>query len=99
MTKDKYFEMCEMINSTPKDEEIPVEFEDLYDETQEALTVYSMLQDNWDTMNGVYMGKVLAGINDLLDIAQVLDRQTCFNIIQLIDRVRSKLISDKKPAK
>ena len=99
MTKDSYFEMCEMISSEPKDSEIPVEFEDLYDEVQEALTVYNMLQDNWDTMNGVYMGKVLAGIDDLLSIAQVEDRQTCFTIIQVVDRVRSKLISDKKPTR
>lgn len=58
MTRDKYFDICEMLGSTPKPEEIPVEFADLYDEIQEGIIVYNMLQDNWDTMSGVYLGKV-----------------------------------------
>ena len=99
MTRDSYFEMCVLLGTEPKEEEIPVEYDELYDEVQEALIVYNMLQDNWDGMNGVYLGKVLAGINDLLDIAEVQEKQLCFSIIQVVDNIRSKLISDKKPAK
>lgn len=87
------------MGSEPLEEEIPVEFEDLHDEVQEAIRVYNMLQDNWDTMNGNYMGKVLNGINDILDIAQVEDKLTCFMILRLLDSVRSQLINVKKPAK
>lgn len=99
MTKDLYFEMCEMTGSNPIEEEIPIEYEDLPDEVQEAISVYNMLQDNWDGMNGLYLGKVLSGIGDILHIASVDDRQTCFSIIQIIDSIRSKIINDKKPAK
>lgn len=99
MTKESYFEMCEMLGTEPKDDEIPIEYEDLYDEVQEAISVYNMLQDQWDTMNGLYLGKILSGIVDILDIAQVEDRQTCYKIIQLLDSNRSKIINDKKPAK
>lgn len=91
--------MCEALGTEPKEDEIPIEYEDLADEVQEAIIVYNMLQDNWDGMSGTYMGKVLAGIGDVFDIAQVEDRQTCFSVIQIIDQVRSKIISDKKPAK
>jgi hypothetical protein len=99
MTKDAYFEMCEMLGTSPKDEEIPVEYEDLPDEVQEAIVVYNMLQDNWDTMNGGYLGKVVSGINDIFNIAQVEDKQTCFNVIQILDNIRAKIINNKKPAK
>jgi hypothetical protein len=91
--------MCEALGTEPKDEEIPVEFEDLPDEVQEAVLVYNMLQDNWDSMSGTYLGKALAGIGDIFDIAQVDDRHTCFSIIQIIDNIRSNLINTKKPAK
>ncbi len=94
-----YFQMCEALGSTPKPEEIPVEFEDLVEEVQETIIVYNMLQDNWDTMNGLYMGKILLGISDIFDIAGVDDRKTCFTIIQIIDNVRSSIINTKKPAK
>jgi len=88
-----------MLGSDPVDSEIPVEFEDLPDDIQEAMSVYNMLQDNWDSMNGIYLGKVLSGISDIFDIAKVDDKQLCFSIIQLLDSIRGKLINDKKPAK
>lgn len=91
--------MCEMLGSEPIESEIPIEYEDLPEDVQEAIIVYNMLQDNWDTMNGVYLGKVYAGINDILDIAQIEDKLTCFSIIQILDQIRAKIINDKKPTK
>ena len=87
------------MGTQPSEEEMPVEYEDLPDEVQEALAVYNMLQDNWDTMNGNYLGKVLAGISDIFEIAQIEDKQACFSLIQILDNVRSKIINTKKPAK
>lgn len=91
--------MCQLLGTEPKDEEIPVEFDDLPNEVQEAIVVYNMLQDNWDTMNGLYLGKVLTGIGDIFDIAEIEDRKTCFSIINILDSIRSKMINAKKPAK
>jgi len=91
--------MCELMGSQPIESEIPIEYDDLADEVQEAIIVYNMLQDNWDTMGGNYLGKVVAGIGDIFDIAQIEDKQTCFSIIQLIDGIRAKVINNKKPAK
>jgi hypothetical protein len=101
MTKEQYFEMCEMLGTEPVESEIPIEFDDLFDEVQEAIQVYNMLQDNWDTMNGNYMGKHYAGIADILSIAEVEDRRTCFKIIQLLDSERISIVNNKKqkPAK
>jgi hypothetical protein len=97
MTKDRYFEMLEMLNSDPIESEIPVEFEDLYDEVQEAILVYNMLQDNWDSMNGVYLGKVLSGIKDIFDIMEVANAKSCYQIISVLDSHRGKILN-KKPA-
>lgn len=99
MSKDTYFEMCEMLGSEPKEEEIPIEYNDLPDEVQEAIVVYNMLQDNWDTMNGQYLGKVLTGINDIFNIAGIDDKVTCFTILQILDSNRIELINKKKPTK
>lgn len=99
MTKDKYFEMCEMLGSESKEDEIPVEYEDLIEDVQYTLSVYNMLQDNWDTMNGNYLGKNMSGLTDVFNVLGVEDHRTCFFIIQIIDGVRSTLINKKTPAK
>lgn len=101
MTKAAYFEMCEMMNSAPIEEEIPVEYEDLMLDIQEALSIYSKLRDEWDTMNGVYLGKSYNGIKDIFDILEVPveDRRTMFDLIGLIDKHRAKLFEKKKESK
>lgn len=91
--------MCDLMGTEPIDSEIPIDFDDLPEEVQEAIYVYNMLQDNYDTMNGYYLGKNLSGLKDVFDIAEVEDRKTVFSIIQIIDGVRSKIINTKKPAK
>ena len=62
MTKESYFEMCEMMGSEPVESEIPVEFDDFPLEVQQAFNAYRMLRDEWDTMNGNYLGKSLIGV-------------------------------------
>ena len=101
MTKEAYFEMCEMMGSEPIDEEIPVDFEDLFVDVQEAFLIYNKLKDEWDTMNGNYMGKNFAGILDIFTILEVPveDRKTMFDLIGLIDKYRAKAIADSKPKK
>jgi hypothetical protein len=99
MTKDQYFEMCEMMGTDPIDEEIPLEYADLPDEVQEAMTVYNMLQDNWDDMNGVYMGKVMAGVSDVFNIVGIEDPKTIYFILNLLDRQRSEILNAKHKQK
>lgn len=99
MTKEAYFEMCEALGSEPIESEIPVDFNDLFIDVQEALQVYSKLRDEWDTMSGTYMGKSYAGIGDIFDILEVPveDRRTLYELIGIIDAHRSKAIADSKP--
>ena len=99
MTKESYFEMCEMLGSEPLEEEIPVEFNDLILDVQQAFGIYQKLKEEWDTMNGNYMGKNFAGILDILTILDVPreDHRTMFDLINIIDEHRSKAIKENKP--
>lgn len=89
--------MCEVLGTEPKDSEIPIEFDDLPIDVQEAILVYNMLQDNIDTMNGIYLGKVFTNILDLLSLVEVSDHKTCFCILRILDDVRASIINKKKP--
>ena len=92
MTKDHYFDMCEMLNSEPIEEEIPVELGDLPLDVQEAYDVYTMLQDSWEYMSGSYTGKNYTGLGDILDILEVEDKKTILQILEILDRKRTKAI-------
>lgn len=99
MTKDAYFDMCEMLGSEPIESEIPVDFNDLPIAAQQAFSIYSKLRDEWDFMSGNYLGKSYAGILDILTLLEVPveDRRTMFELITIIDGHRSKAIADSKP--
>ena len=98
MTKQQYFEMCEMLGNEPVDSEIPVEFDDFTIEVQQAFNVYRMLRDEWDTMNGNYLGKSLIGIKDVLEATEIEPSEHRFIVmlIRMIDNVRSDEINNKK---
>lgn len=99
MTKEAYFEMCEALGSEPVEEEIPVELDDFPDEVQEAFNVYYKLRDDWDTMNGVYMGKSYTGLRDILDILEIptQDRKYVLEWLSVMDNSRSKVLEAQKP--
>jgi hypothetical protein len=101
MTKEQYFDLCEQMGSEPVDSEIPIEFDDLTLDVQEALRMYNQLQDNWDYMGGNYIGKSYIGLMDIMNILEVdpADRRTMYELIGHIDRIRAKAISDSKPKK
>ena len=90
MTKEQYFEMCEMLGSDPVESEIPVEFNDFPDEVQLALSIYRMLRDEWEYMNGNYLGKNLNGIFDLFEVYDIefKDKKYYLELIHNIDSIR-----------
>lgn len=59
LTKEQYFEMCRMLKSTPKEDEIPISREDLSFETQEIFFIYDKLPNKWEGFSGSYLGKEL----------------------------------------
>ena len=90
MTKEQYFEMCETLGSSPVESEIPVEFSDFPDEVQLALSIYRVLRDEWEYMNGNYLGKNLNGIFELFTVYEIeqKDKRYYLELIHIIDSVR-----------
>lgn len=80
------------------DSEIPVEYDDLPINVQEALLIYGKLRDDWDTMNGVYLGKNFQGILDLFEILDIAktEQRSVFDLICEIDKHRAKALKSKK---
>ena len=102
MTKDSYFEMCEMLGEEPIEAEIPLELSDLPEIVQQCFVMYGVLSDRWDSMGGNYLGKDYSILFNLFDIYQVSDpseKLLSLEFLQHVDNVRSKLISDKIKAK
>lgn len=101
MTKDAYYEMCEMLGSEPLESEVPVEYDDLPLEVQDALRIYNNLTDNWDYMGGNYIGKNLGSLKFILEIYEIEkeDQRSVYELILNIDRIRAKSIQDSKPKK
>jgi hypothetical protein len=79
---------------------IPVEFDDFPLEVQQAFSVYRMLRDEWDTMNGNYLGKSLIGIKDVLEATEIdlQDQKFIVVLVRLIDDIRSNEINKLKQA-
>jgi hypothetical protein len=99
MTKDHYFEMCEAMGTEPLDSEIPWDLEDFPHEVQQTITIYYKLRDEWDTMNGLYLGKSYTGLAEILDIFEVdkCDRKHFLEWLTILDNARSKAIEASKP--
>jgi hypothetical protein len=99
MTKEQYFDMCDQLGSEPIESEIPVEFDDFAMEVQLALSIYRMLRDEWEYMNGTYLGKNLNGIFELFDVYEVNPRDKKFylELIHMIDSTRIDQIRNSKP--
>lgn len=101
MTKEQYFEMCEMMGSTPIEEEIPVDINDFELEVQIALEIYNMLPDIWEGMSGSYLGKNFAAIESIFNSFEIPkdDRLVYLKVLSLIDNIRASDISKKQKAK
>ena len=101
MTKEQYFEMCEMLGTEPIDSDVPIEMEDFPDEVQQSFQIYYLLRDVWEGMSGTYMGKDMSSIFDFFRLYKIdsEDQLLTLNFIRQIDSVRSALFHEKQKAR
>ena len=97
MTKDAYFEMCEMLGEEPLEEEIPVEVGDFPELIQQCFLIYHLLPDTLDTMGGNFLGKNYSIVFNLFSVYNFEDTEIpiALDILQYMDSIRAKIISDK----
>ena len=102
MTKDTYFDMCEQLGQEPIEEEIPMDLSDFDEFVQQCFLIYRYLTDIWEPMGGSYLGKNYAIVFELMNVYRIDhggDRLLTLEILQMMDSIRSKIISDKQKAK
>lgn len=58
MSRQQYIEMCQQLGSTPLEEEMPIELDNLTVQSQEVIEIFNYLPDEWGAMGG-YTGKDL----------------------------------------
>ena len=97
MTKDQYFELCETLGNEPIDEETPVDLDDLPELAQLAFSIYETLQDEWEYMNGNYVGKNLTNLFQVLDLYEIPKEEylVVYKLLVIIDSVRRNIIREK----
>lgn len=97
MTKERYFELCEMMQSEPVESEIPIELPDFPTLVQEVFQLYYMLTDVWDTMGGSYLGKNLSNVFQFFTLYELSpsEQMLALSFIQHMDNARRSIISAK----
>jgi hypothetical protein len=76
---------------------MPIEYSDLPFLAQTSLSIYNDLRDDWDYMNGNYIGKSLLNLFQvfrLYDIPKV-EYILVYKLIMLVDSQRRALIQGK----
>jgi len=101
MTREQYFEMCEMMGTEPDESQIPVEQDDFPDEVQQAFQIYYVLRDVWEGMSGTYMGKDYSTIFEFFRLYHIdpQDQLLTLGYIRQIDSVRSEIFAEKQKAR
>jgi hypothetical protein len=101
MTKATYLEMMEMLGEEPVPEDIPVEYEDLLVDVQQALNIYFKLKDEYNGLSGHYMGKNYSDLFMLFKLYDVpaVDHRCLYELISRIDAIRSAAINKASKAK
>lgn len=91
--------MCEMLKTTPIEEQIPVGREDLSYETQMIFFLYDKLPSKWEGFSGTYLGKDLTLLPILYEEYKYEPslRRYGWDIIPIIDSFVAEDIARKKP--
>ena len=74
--------MCEQMGWEPKEEDLPQDGSDLSLECQQALTILNALPDNWEGMNGTWLGKDYSGLSAVMDIYEIESRREVFELLK-----------------
>ena len=80
----------------PKEEDIPKDPSDFSLEAQQALTLMNALPDNWEGMNGIWLGKDYSGLMHLMDIYNVVEKREVFELLKVCEEELSKFYTQKR---
>jgi len=82
--------MCEQMGWEPKEEDLPQDGSNLSLECQQALTILNALPDNWEGMNGTWLGKDYSGLSAVMDIYEIESRREVFELLKEAESILGK---------
>jgi len=74
----------------PKEEDLPQDGSNLSLECQQALTILNALPDNWEGMNGTWLGKDYSGLSAVMDIYEIESRREVFELLKEAESILGK---------
>lgn len=97
MTKEQYYDMCDMLGTEVIEEDVPVDQEDLIPEILLAYNIYSLLSPKFDSFNGGYFGKEYSNLKTLFEMYEVSvqDQKEYFKIILILDSIDTEQINNR----
>jgi len=80
----------------PKDEDIPKDPSTFSLEAQQALVVLNALPDNWEGMNGIWLGKDYSGLMDIMEIYDISEKREVFDLLKTCEDELGKYYTQKR---
>ena len=99
MNADQYIEMCEQMGWEIDEDQIPKDPSDLPYEAQQALILLNSLPDNWEGMSGTWMGKDYSGLLAIMDIYEIDNRKSVFELLKVAEAELASYYSQKQKEK
>ena len=96
MDLGQYLLMCEQMGWEPKEEEMPQDPSSLSYECQQALVLVNALPDNWEGMNGVWLGKDYSGLFDIMNIYRIDNKLEVFELLKICESELGKYYAQKR---
>lgn len=80
----------------PKEEDIPKDPSTFSLEAQQALVLMNALPDNWEGMNGVWLGKDYSGLIDIMNIYGIEQQREVFELLRVCEDELGKYYAQKR---
>ena len=80
----------------PKEEDIPKDPSTFSLEAQQALVVLNALPDNWEGMNGIWLGKDYSGLMDIMEIYNISEKREVFDLLKICEDELGKFYTQKR---
>lgn len=88
--------MCEQMGWEPDENQIPVDPSTLSLEAQQTLVLLNALPDKWEGMSGSWMGKDYSGLSAIMDIYDMDNRRSIFELLQMCEAELGKYYQQKQ---
>lgn len=84
---NKYLKICEELGQEPNPDKMPLEISDFPLDVQVAFFIFGFLEDNWEGMSGIYLGKQWGNIEYLFNLYKVEEPKTVLYIMKLYEGI------------